>query len=266
MSVRSKEVNEMRRLAIIVVFVVISTSVLSGYAMDPETIVGAWLLDENEGKVVGDSSGNGHNGEIVGDLNWVEGKLGSALEFPGGYVHIPHDDALSLTTFSITAWVNLVDVGAYQALVEKGAVAGDVRNFYLAITPDGALYGGFKGANGWNSCIAETVVDGEWHHVAVTYDMENILTYVDGDSFSEMGLGEEGGIDPLQNDAPVTMGVTNTGGGEPAQGIIDEVGIFNDALTAADVKHIMRSGLEIAVLPVEPSGKLAVTWGNIKEF
>ena len=148
--------------------------------------------------------------------------------------------------------------------MEKGAVAGDVRNYYLAVTPEALLYGGFKGANGWNSCLSDTVADGEWHHIAVTYDMEGILTYLDGESSSEMGLGEEGGIDPLQNDAPITFGVTNTAGGEPAQGIIDEVAIFNDALSAADVESIMRNGLEQAVLAIEPSGKLAVTWGSVR--
>ena len=261
---KSKEGNEVKNLAMIIVCVAISMFALSAYAIDPETVVGIWLLDESEGTVVEDSSGNGHDGEIVGSLGWVEGKSNSALEFPGGYVSIPHSDALTLTTFSITAWVRLVDVGAYQALVEKGALAGDVRNYYLAVTPDGLLYGGFKGANGWNSCVAEMVVDEQWHHVAVTYDMESILTYVDGASSSEITLGEEGGIDPLQNDAPVTFGVTNTGGGEPAQGIIDEVAIFNDALSEADVKNIMKNGLQQAVFSVEPSEKLAATWGGIR--
>ena len=255
----------MRSLIRIIAFTIISAFALSTYAIEPETVVGIWLLDENEGNIVADSSGNGHEGEIVGDLSWVAGKSNSALEFPGGYVSIPHSDNLTLTTFSITAWVKLANPGAYQALVEKGAVAGDVRNYYLAVTPDGLLYGGFKGANGWNSCVAETVVDEEWRYIAVTYDMESILTYVDGESSSEITLGQEGGIDPLQNDAPVTFGVTNTAGGEPAQGIIDEVGIFNGALSEADVMNIMRNGLAQAVLAVKPSGKLATTWGSIRE-
>ena len=255
-------------------FMLISVSVLitvgvlvgTGYAkVEPKMVLGLWFFDKGEGTIVSDSSGNDRAGEVVDELSWVQGKLGSALEFPGGYVLIPHDDALSLTTFSITAWVKLVDIGAYQGLVEKSAIVGDVRNYYLAITPDGILYGGFKGGNGWNSCVSEKVTDEEWHHVAVTYDMESILTYVDGESFSEIAIGEEGGIDPLQNDAPVTIGVVNTNGGAPAQGIIDEVGIFNDALTEADVKDIMRNGLEQAVLAVEPVGKLTTIWGQLKK-
>jgi len=254
----------LRILFTIIVLAATSIFVFSAYALDTEIIVGLWLLDENEGIVVGDSSGNGHNGDIVGNLKWGEGKFGSSLEFPGGYVSIPHSDALSLSTFSITAWVKLADPGTYQALVEKGAVAGDVRNYYLAVTPEGILYGGFKGTNGWNCCVADIVTDGRWHHLAVTYDMEDTLTYIDGKAYSEISDGVKGGIDPLQNEAPVTFGVTNTAGGEATQGFIDEVGIFNAALSADDVKAIMTSGLLQAVLAVGPSGKLAATWGSIR--
>jgi len=81
-----------------------------------------------------------------------------------------------------------------------------------------------------------------------------------------MAIGVAGGVDPLQNEAGVTIGVTNINGGEPAQGIIDEVGIFNNALSEDDVKAIMQKGLEQTALMVEPSGKLASTWGNIKRF
>lgn len=79
-----------------------------------------------------------------------------------------------------------------------------------------------------------------------------------------MAIGSEGGIDPLQNEADVTFGATNVSGTEPVQGIIDEIGIFNQALSEADIKSIMQNGLERAALSVKPIGKLATVWGNIK--
>jgi hypothetical protein len=259
----------MKKLTIIVcVFFVTIMSLASSYALDSQMICGIWLFDEGKGNVVEDSSGNGFSGELKGDIKWVKGKLGNALEFSGAagnYVLIPHNDALSLKTFSITAWISLVSKNAYQALVEKGEVQGDVRNYYLAITDGNQLYGGFKDSAGWNSCIADNVADEKWHHVAVTYDFKKTLTYIDGKSFDKMTIGVTGGVDPLQNEAGVTIGVTNINGGEPAQGIIDEVGIFNNALTEDDVKAIMQKGLSQAALMVESSGKLASTWGIIKK-
>jgi len=259
----------MKRLIIIIfMFFGFIMSITPSIALDPQTICGIWLLDDNGGNVVADSSGNNRNGEIKGDLKWVKGKFNSALEFSGAagnYVLIPHDDALSLKTFSITAWVNLVSKSAYQALVEKSEVQGDVRNYYLAITDGNQLYGGFKDSVGWNSCIADNVTDEKWHHVAVTYDLKKTLTYIDGKAFDKMAIGVTGGVDPLQNTAGVTIGATNINGGEAAQGIIDEVAIFNNALSEADVKAIMQKGLEQSALMVKSSGKLASTWGSIKK-
>ena len=250
---------------IVAAFIVIGTFALTGYAIEPEIIVGMWLFDENEGDVVEDLSGNGHEGGILGSVERVNGKFGSALEFPGkgdSYVLIAHDEAFNLTTFSITAWVNLEDKGAYHGLVEK--VEGTTRNFYMAVAPDGnVFYGGFRANNAWNNAKTETpVLDENWYHLAVTYDQKSIRGYVDGVQEDENPLD----LQPELNNGPVTIGCTGTGGSEPALGMIDEVGIFNDALTAAEVKDIMRNGLEQSALAVGSSGKLASTWGNIKGF
>jgi len=258
---------KMRKSVMLTLLIAINLAAISCYAIDPDTVVGIWMFDENKDKIILDSSGNNHNGEIKENVKCAKGKFDSAIEQLGqsnSYAVIPHDDALSLKTFSITAWVNLVDRGAYQALVEKGEVQGDVRNYYLAVTPEGQLYGGFKGDNSWNSVLADVVADENWHHAAVTYDMKQILVYLDGKSFTTVSIGVAGGIDPLQNEASVTIGVTNVNGGEPAQGTIDEVAIFNSALSEADIKSIMQNGLAQSVLVVEPGKKLAATWGSIK--
>jgi len=253
----------------IVVLIVTAIFATSCFAIEVEAILGLWLFDENKGNIVSDSSINGRNGTIKGDLKWVKGKFDSALQFPGqsgNYVMIPHDDGLNVKTFSVTAWVNLVNKGAYQALVEKSEVAGDVRNFYLAVTPEGQLYGGAKDKGGWNSIIADKITDEQWHHAAVAYDMKKILVYLDGKPFSKVAIGAEGGIEPLQNKGPIVIGTTNEAGNEPAQGIIDEVGVFNRGLTETEVKAIMQKGLKSSALAVNSAKKLTITWGNIKIF
>ncbi|MBM3240646.1 LamG domain-containing protein [Candidatus Poribacteria bacterium] len=255
----------MKNLVTILLFIIISTFIVSSYAIDPKIIVAIWLLDENKGNVIEDSSGNGHQGEIQGSVKWIKGKFSSALEFPGkgdSYVLIPHDEAFNLTTFSITAWINLKDTGAYHGLVEK--VEGGTRNFYMAIYPnDKVFYGGFRANNAWNNALTKTpVLDEKWHYLAVTYDQKDIRGYVDGILEDEKSFN----LKPELNNGPVTIGVTGAGGAEPTLGLIDEVGIFNDALAANDVNNIMKNGLERAVMAVKPSGKLAVTWGRIKRF
>ena len=48
------------------------------------------------------------------------------------------------------------------------------------------------------------------------------------------------------------------------QGVIDEVALFNVALTDKDVKQFMNEGLSSLVMAVSASGKLVDTWSNLK--
>lgn len=102
---------------------------LTGFAyadIDPGSIVGIWLFDEGQGERASDSSGNGYDGTLNGP-SWVAGKSGKALEYDAtdDYVEIPHDDGLSLQTYTIAAWVKLKPrPGEWQAIVHKQAPAG----------------------------------------------------------------------------------------------------------------------------------------------
>ena len=51
--------------------------------IDLSDALGIYLFDEGEGKVAGDSSGNGSDGELMNDPQWVDGKFGTALQFDG---------------------------------------------------------------------------------------------------------------------------------------------------------------------------------------
>ena len=62
-----------RRWAMITL-VVLSTLNIGHTEINPESIVGIWLLDEGQGKSIKDSSGNGNDGKIIG-AKWTNGKL-----------------------------------------------------------------------------------------------------------------------------------------------------------------------------------------------
>ena len=71
---------------------------LSYAAINPATIVGIWTFDEGSGDVAGDSSGNGNDGTVNGDPQWIDGQFGSALEFNGDDSVIVEDsDSLDMT-------------------------------------------------------------------------------------------------------------------------------------------------------------------------
>lgn len=104
----------------------------SSAKFDTNAIVGMWLFDEGSGKTVKDSSDNGHDGEIIGDVEWVKGKFDNALEFPGtdgNYVTVPHEDSLTLTAFTIAAWVKqqAPEAGVWPTFVDK--MSAGIHNF-----------------------------------------------------------------------------------------------------------------------------------------
>lgn len=227
-------------------------------AIDMKTVLGIWKMDEGSGKTVKDSSGAGHDGEMTGNVKWVDGKDGKALEFSGGNVKVAHKEELNLQTFTMTGWLKVPAVVApYQMFMGKEAWPN--RNYSMWLLPDKANVGVTVPAD-TQVASAAVVVDGKWHHAAATFDMKNLKIFVDGEPSGQVALTTK----PLTCDAPFMIGAQPPAGGGPVQGIIDEVSLFNVGLADADVKKIFNDGLKSLVSPVESNGKLAATWGAIR--
>ena len=119
---------------------------------------------------------------------------------------------------------------------------------------------GFQGASG--------IKDDQWHHyVAVAKDGERAPTlYIDGES----KLVEHGDGGKKMILAPPLGESIYIGALLPARfdsfskSIIDELAIFNVALSEADVRRLGK-GLDTAIFAVSPSGKLATSWAAIKK-
>jgi len=253
------------KLSVVCVSLVVINLFLIGQSFSeiaPESIVATWLLDEGEGKAMGDYSENGHDGEFVGDIKWIDGQFGSALEFPGAagnYVLIQPVDSLALPEFTITAWIKTEAIQGEGAIVTN-MPANKPRNYNLRSHSDGMTVIVFTTSMNWTMTSGQTsVVDGTWHHVAGSYDGENARMYIDGNMEGEGELGP-----PDENPGPVTIGGTVQG--HFFTGIIDDIGLFNTALAGDDIGNIMDKGLAAAtgLTAVYPSDKLAVAWGSIK--
>ena len=79
----------------------------SSAKIEPEAVLGIWLLDENKGGVATDSSKNGRDGKITGRIKVVKAKFNQGFEFEGklnNYVSVPHNKSLNLEKFTITHW------------------------------------------------------------------------------------------------------------------------------------------------------------------
>lgn len=86
-------------LLILAIVAVAGTTVLGD-----ASLVGWWPLDDGAGAVVKDASGNGHDGAITGDPEWVAGWVGGALAFNGSnYVDTGYKD--NLPNWTVSVWV-----------------------------------------------------------------------------------------------------------------------------------------------------------------
>jgi hypothetical protein len=255
-----KEVKMENKVCIVVIFAMLLAAITSRAEINPENVVGIWLMEEGSGSNLSDGSGNGHDGKIIGDVNWVDGKFGTALEFPGtlsDFVEVPTDSDLEITeSITLMAWILTSEQVAADIV---GKDDGSDRNYNIHVATSGKL---FLNGGGRVAMPGTTPInDGQWHHVCGTWDGDTARIYVDGMEEASMPYG--GPID--RSNVPVKIGLRGSGEGVDRiyKGIIDEVAIFNTGLSEEDIQNVMNNGLE-QFTPVYPLGNMTTTWGQLK--
>jgi hypothetical protein len=206
-----------------------------------EGLVAQWPEEGNANDIVGTK-----NGTLINGAGFTTGEVGQAFSFDGtSYVSI--SDSPSLDTFvssiTIEAWIKMNQLTAdwnWEGIVTKGnsswrlqvtAGAKTVTFSATGVSPHGDLYG------------SRSVYDGQWHHVTGVYDGTNMFLYVDGTL--DVSQPATGSIS--QNSSPVCIGANAIPGVglEPGyffNGLIDEVSIYNRALTASEIQADYEAG------------------------
>ncbi len=216
----------------------------------PETdLVGAWGFEESSGAVATDSSGYGYDGTLGGAAARGLGHTGSGLETDGvsGHVDLGGLDPFS-DQLTIMMWVKADDFGVYDArLVSKSTSASEQDHYWMLSTfSNERLRFRLKAGGSTSTLVANSgsLIAGQWHHVAATYDGSSMKLFLDG---AEVGSGAKSGI--IDTDPAVSAWI-GSNPGSPAQvfdGVIDDVKFFADALDAAQIADEMG-------LPVAPPG------------
>jgi len=196
----------------------------------------AYYAFEND---TNDSSGNELHGTIVGDPIFVDGPAGygTALDFDGDgdYVDCGNSPMFDITdAITVAAWVNIRGIaGEWRAVIAKGDNAWRISNYQSSQRMHFAFE---DGSRGWQAANSDSELPlNEWHHVCGTYDLQNGgRIYIDG---------------VLDGTNPDTGGITldtyNLYIGNNSQnpdrywdGLIDEVMIYNRALSAGEVAYL----------------------------
>jgi hypothetical protein len=223
-------------------FYPVSFLLVLGVACNASTdLVAHWKLDEDSGTTAFDTSGNGNDGTFTGDPQWVAGYYGGALEFDGADDNIDcgNDDSFNITDeITLSAWINMSkrpDVDSWYTIPWK-------ENAYSMY-----LYGAGNTlttlcADFWLDSGRADIWDGpdidippnDWTHIAVTFNGTDFEFYVNGEhdfTQNQPGTIEISAINFLFTQA-----------GSNFAGLIDDVRLYNRALTHAEILAAMEGG------------------------
>lgn len=252
-----------KALALVCIGFIVISLMLTGQSfakMDPSTCIGMWLFDEGAGKVAEDFSGNGNDGEIMNGPNWVDGKFGKALEFEGkGAVEIPDSDSLNdVDDITIMAWVYLnraVTSGTWNALVGKRPyTSGYLMWIEVPQEPCGLVYVSGR----FDNRAARQIDLNKWYHLVFTRVHDGDMKFFINGELVKEANSSSGVISTLA--APISIAGQSP---QVLDGIVDDVAIFNVALTEDSISSIMKNGLK-TIYAVSSVGKLSGVWGAIK--
>ncbi len=225
--------------------------------------VGQWKFDECQGITANDSSGNNNAGAItigttvpqssagtctdgLSTSAWNNGKTGkynASLNFDGV------DDFVTLTNtyapagdFSISSWIN-ADVKATQVIVGTNQNSGGLRlsNSNITFGPSGTYVATWTGAR---------PTDNTWHHISVSVNRTTDLAtlYVDGVNKGTQSVTSF--VWTTANEKFFYFGKDYCSSNCWFDGQIDDVRVYNYALTPVQIKTLYNSGAAIQFAPI----------------
>ncbi|GIV98404.1 MAG: hypothetical protein KatS3mg057_3061 [Herpetosiphonaceae bacterium] len=236
-------------------------------------LVGYWKLDEGAGSNTADSSGYGNTGTLSSP-SWttvvppaVSYTNPAALDFDGSddSVTIADESSFDLQgQITIAAWIKVDSFNKnWQAIITKGDSAWRLHRYNDRDT----VAFGTSGLSNTDLESSSSINDGQWHHIAAVYDGSRKSIYIDG--ALDASVAASGSI--ATNDWPVLIGENAEMSGRHFDGQIDDVRIYNRALSEEEIANlgsggqpdIVRATTTITNGPLEIEGDLLLNAGTL---
>jgi hypothetical protein len=200
----------------------------------------------------------------MGGLGFAPGMVGQAFDFDGASAYAQVANPVGLPVGSqprtVTLWFKTsrnLSSDTESALFQYGSDAnGLMFGLITSLNVPDKLY--FFGYN-YDMAGATSLASGTWYHAAATYDGNIVTLYVNGQPAGSASLP----LNTVLNGNGLTIGYRP--GGAKWQGQIDEVMLFNRALTADEVAAIYNAGTNGVIHPVtRPSLSLILTGNQLQ--
>jgi hypothetical protein len=208
------------------------------------SLIADWKFNENEGTQVSDNSTNGNNGVLTNGSTWVTGKNGSALKFNNSCVDVPVSASLNSISNGITlsGWIN-ADAGTSKSTIIERWLYGtgvNQRGYCLYISASGTVSFGLSkdGATSKWLTTSEIIPRGAWTYVAATFDGITMKIYINGKLSTSTASGFSTFFVPSGNLHIGYWQTSATTWEAPFIGAIDDVKIFNEALSTGEINNL----------------------------
>lgn len=207
--------------------------------------IAAYAMNENTGTTTADASGNGHTATL-NNASWTTGHTGSGLTNLGNTLGANTAVfAAPSTAITLMAWINPTSLPAGGSDIACGFF--DSGNTDVAIFtqrgdgfgPANVLQGNIRLGATLISISGSALTVGTWVHIALTYDGSNIRLYVNSSLVNT--VAGTGAVSPGDNLTVCGPDSGNAGGSYHARLVIDDVRVFNTALTQTQISAAMAT-------------------------
>ena len=207
-------------------------------------LVGFWGMQEGGGLIVHDLSGYNNHGTMIGMDNpssatsgWTAGRTGKGLRFDGVNDYVSAGDVLDMGTsnFTIRAWIKTSTTGKYIVGKRYNVAGADGYDFRVQNGFLQSEFGGDSASTYQTPQGIRTIVDNNWHSAVVTFTRTGLMQqYVDGVADGSVDISAESGFN-MQNSLKLVIGASHDALIGYFNGLIDDVRIYNRALSAGEV-------------------------------
>jgi hypothetical protein len=251
-----------KEYVLVVTVLLAQTALAAGF--DPNndpSLLGYWSFNEGSGTVAADSSGHSNNGQLMNGPTWIPGRIAGALKFDGvdDYVLVPHNAALLPTGNEVTVsvWINAErhtgpNNATWQGILSKG---DNPRLYSLYTEASGVLHFSTGPSTGFVGTLSTGQVPlKEWVHVVAMVSGGQHVYYING---QPAGTSGSGATLPAGSTSPLNIGRTPGETDREFLGMIDDVRLYNRALTTDEIKKLIPPKLR-AFDPRPADGALGV--------
>ncbi len=201
-------------------------------------LVGWWPFNGN----ANDESGNGNHGTVNGATLAADrfGNTGKAYSFDGSgdYLNIAYSSTISPIIGTVSGWLK-----TYSSIPQQSLIFGQSHGRPQLFVNNGKVYIGWGATQGFANCASITSVDnGQWVHVLGIFSTNSFSIYVNGvlESSNSTNLIQNSCNAPLQIGGFLvsTSCGTNGSNGQFFNGLLDDIAIYNRALSLAEVQQL----------------------------